>query len=177
MTLPIMKKATALWLVDNTTLTFRQIAEFCGLHELEIKSIADGEVATNMIPEDPIQKGIVLKEELDRAIKDPNHKLELASDFINYIKEQKKKSSKYTPIARRNDKPDAVMWFEKNHPKVTESQIIRLIGTTKKTIQAVKDREHWNIKNIKPRDPVLLGLCTQTDLEKVLAKYREEKTA
>ena len=170
-----MRKATALWLVDNTTLTFKQISSFCGLHELEVKSIADGEVATNMIGEDPVSKGLISKDELEKAIANPNYQMQFQADYISYMKDQQKSGGKYTPIARRNDKPDAILWFEKNFPKVPESQIIKLIGTTKKTIQAVKEKTHWNIKNMKPRDPVLLGLCTQTQLENTVAKYKEGK--
>ena len=169
MTLPIMPKATAVWLVDNTALSFEQIAEFCGMHPLEVQGIADGEVAIGIIGEDPIANG-----QLDRALleiceKDSNKKLALAKDAQQYMK-KKVKGARYTPVARRADKPDAIAWILKNHPELPDSKIIKLIGTTKNTIEAIRDRSHWNTNNLRPRDPVLLGLCTQTHLDEAVKK-------
>ena len=166
--LPILPKATAIWLVDNTTLTFQQIADFCGMHELEVKGIADGEVATGIIGLDPIAGGQLTKEEIERCSKNPSAKLHLNTSSAYDLVTKKKKQTKYTPIARRQDKPDAIYWLLKNCPEIEDNQIIKLIGTTKLTIAAIRDRSHWNIKNIRPRDPVLLGLCSQTELDKVM---------
>lgn len=178
-----MPKATAVWLVENTTLTFEQIAKFCGMHLLEVQGIADGDVATGMIGINPVSKGLISKYNLDAAIKDPKVPLVLETDFNNYATKQKKVKNRYTPVARRQDKPDAIAWLLKNHPTITDAQIAKLIGTTKNTIKAIRDRSHWNMSNIKPRDPVLLGLCTQTGLfaiaDKIEAanKLKEEKAA
>jgi hypothetical protein len=171
--IPIMPKATAVWLVDNTTLTFKQIADFCGMHELEVSGIADGEVAHGISGMNPITSGQLTKEEIDRCAKNPELRLRLSfSAFNNIAKQKKSKGAKYTPMARRQDKPDAIYWLLKTCPEIDDSQIAKLIGTTKSTIEAVKERSHWNIKNIRPRDPVLLGLCSQSDLDKVLHKYK-----
>lgn len=165
---PIMPKATAVWLIDNTSLTFKQIADFCGIHELEVKGIADGEVAHGMIGLDPISGGQLTKEELDRCVSNPDALLQLANSVADdFIVEQKK--YKYTPVARRQDKPDAVCWLIKNYPNIPDNQIIKLIGTTKSTIIAIRERTHWNMKNIRPRDPVLLGICSQTELDKIIS--------
>lgn len=170
--LPILPIATAIWLIDHTTLTFKQIAEFCGIHELEVKGIADGEVATGIKGLDPIAGGQLTKEEIERCSKDPNARLILSVSSAYELVSKKKKASKYTPVARRQDKPDAIFWLLKNCPEISDSQIIKLIGTTKSTIGAIKDRTHWNIKNIRPRDPVLLGICTQIELDRLLEKIR-----
>jgi uncharacterized protein len=172
MDLPLMPKATAVWLIDNTTLTFEQIAEFCGMHALEVKGIADGEVMSGIAGINPVTNAQLLAEEIKRCESDENAKLELSTEAKQHIKVQvkKKKTSKYTPIARRQDKPDAIAWFLKHCPDVSEQQISKLIGTTKNTIASIKSRAHWNISNIKPRDPVLVGLCTQIELDKVLEK-------
>lgn len=168
--IPVMPKATAVWLVENTSLTFKQIAQFCGMHELEIKGIADGEVAQGIMGVDPVTTGQLTKQEIERCTKDPKAILTLAERAIlNLI--QKKTKARYTPVARRQDKPDAIFWLIKHCPDIQDSQIIKLIGTTKSTILAIKERTHWNIKNIKSRDPVLLGLCTQTELDKIMKKY------
>lgn len=169
MNLPLMPKATAIWLIENTSLTFDQIAEFCGMHPLEVKGIADGEVAPGMIGENPITTNQLTHEEIKRCEQDPKQKLRL---IVKHFEVKKKKTSRYTPIARRQDKPDAISWFLKYHPEVSEIHLIKLIGTTKTTIGSIKTRSHWNISNIKPRDPVLLGLCTQIELDKILDRSK-----
>jgi hypothetical protein len=172
---PLMPKATAIWLIDNTTLTFKQIADFCGMHELEVKGIADGEVAVGVIADNPITSGQLDKEEIERCCKDPNAKLQLKlSNAYETVSKVKKKGAKYTPIARRQDKPDAIYWLIKNFPEIKDSTIIKLIGTTKSTVDAVRNRTHWNMANIRQRDPVLLGICSQTDLDKVVEIARLE---
>lgn len=172
---PLMPKATAIWLIDNTTLTFKQIADFCGMHELEVKGIADGEVAVGVIADNPITSGQLAKEEIERCCKDPNAKLQLKlSNAYETVSKVKKKGAKYTPIARRQDKPDAIYWLIKNFPEIKDSTIIKLIGTTKSTVDAVRNRTHWNMANIRQRDPVLLGICSQTDLDKVVEIARLE---
>lgn len=163
---PLMPKATAVWLIDNTALSFEQIAEFCGLHLLEVQGIADGDIASAVKADNPVIKGVVTKENIEAAEKDSKVKLEFTENFRNYVlTEKKRKKSKYTPLARRQDKPDAIAWLLKNHPKLSDSQISKLIGTTKKTIGEIRDRSYWDIANLRPRDPVLLGLCKQTTLE------------
>lgn len=165
--LPLMPKATAVWLVDNTALTFSQIANFCGLHELEVVGIADGDVAQGITGMDPIHSGQLTLDEIERCAKNPEASLTLshsiADSFIS-----KKKKGKYTPVARRQDKPDAIHWLVKNCPGITDKQIIKLIGTTITTIDAIRDRTHWNMGNIRSRDPVLLGLCSQIELDKIM---------
>ncbi len=174
MNVPLMPKATAVWLVENTTLTFKQISDFCGMHPLEIQGIADGDVAVGMIGVNPVSKGLISQVNLDAAAADETVALKLTQSYDSYITAQKKTKSRYTPVARRQDKPDAIAWLVKNHPKITDAQISKLIGTTKSTIASIRNREHWNIQNIRPRDPVLLGLCTQTDLFAAIDKV--EKT-
>jgi hypothetical protein len=171
----LMPKATAVWLIANTSLTFDQIAEFCNLHPLEVQGIADGEVASGIIGQDPIINGQLTKEEIKRCEQDPDAKLALVqmSEVLKSIK--KKKESKYIPVARRRDKPDAILWLLKNHPDVTDAQIIKLIGTTKATLTAIRDRKHWDIANMKPRDPVLLGMCSQVALDKLTADIEKAK--
>lgn len=170
--LPLLPKATAIWLIDNTTLTFKQIAEFCGIHELEVEGIADGEVSNGILGLNPIAGGQLTKEEIERCSKDPQAHLRLSVNSIYEIFNKKKKQSKYTPIARRQDKPDAIFWLLKTCPEILDNQIIKLIGTTKSTIEAIRSRTHWNIKNITPRDPVLLGLCSQIELDKIIEKMK-----
>jgi uncharacterized protein len=169
MALPLMPKATAVWLIENTTMTFQQIADFCGLHPLEVKGIADGEVAKGIVGVDPIMSGQLTDEEIKRCENDDNAKLTLADSAIKHMHSEakKKKGSKYTPVARRQDKPDAIAWILKNCPELTDAQIVKLIGTTKSTVGAVKNKSHWNTTNIKPKDPVLLGLCSQIELDKL----------
>jgi uncharacterized protein len=168
--LPVMPKATAVWLVENTSLTFKQISEFCGMHELEIKGIADGEVCQGIMGVSPITNGQLTKAELERCTQNPNAKITMANGSLQHLV-NKKSNSRYTPIARRQDKPDAIYWLIKACPNIQDTQIIKLIGTTKSTILAIKERSHWNMKNIKARDPVLLGLCTQSELDKIVQKY------
>jgi len=168
---PLMPKATAVWLVENTALTFKQIAEFCGLHDLEVQAIADEEVATGMQGLDPIAGGELTQEELDRCIADPNAKLEMAKPKTPMPK-ARKKGARYTPVSKRQDRPDAIAWLVKSHPELSDAQVSKLIGTTKPTINAIRERSHWNMPNIKPQNPVALGLCTAADLEKVVALAR-----
>ena len=166
-----MPKATAVWLIDNTTLTFEQIANFCNLHKLEVQGIADGDVATGVSGQDPVAKGITSLEYIKAAEEDSKTDLQFNQSYTEYVKQEKsRKKSKYTPVARRQDKPDAVAWLIKNHKELTDAQISKLVGTTKKTIEDIRNRTHWNMSNLKPRDPVLLGLCSQTALEAVVRK-------
>ena len=178
MALPIMPKATAVWLVENTGLTFEQIGEFCGMHPLEVQGIADGEVAAGIIGQDPIAAQQITEEELKKAEEDSNYNLKLAPKAREHMN-QKIKGARYTPVARRQDKPEAIAWLLKNHPYLPDSKIVRLIGTTKKTIESIRERSHWNISNIKGKDPVMLGLCTQVQLDAHVEKYRPkvEETA
>lgn len=171
----LMPKATAVWLIDNTTLTFDQIADFCGLHHLEVKGIADGDVAENMRGVDPIAGGELSREEIKKAEEDSDYRMKLAESKIAHIPQPKRKGARYTPMARRADKPDAIAWFVRNHPEVPDSQIGKLIGTTKTTINTVRSREHWNSENIKPVDPVTLGLCSQIELDEVIAKSASKR--
>lgn len=167
-------KATAVWLVENTSLTFEQIAEFCGLHPLEVNGIADGEVARDIRGADPIGNGQLTREDLDKA--QANSKLRLKAQVSRHAELLKpvKKAPKYTPVSRRGDRPDAIAWFLKNHPEVTDPQIAKLLGTTKTTIEAIRSRSHWNATNIKPVDPVTLGLVGQIELDAVVVKAGEK---
>lgn len=173
---PFMPKATAKWLVENTTLTFQQIADFCQMHPLEIQSIADGDVAASIVPNDPIKSGLLTKTEIERAEGDEKTSLKMNYETVEFMEANKKKGARYTPIARRQDKPDAVSWLLKHHMELSDGQIIKLIGTTKNTIEAVRNRTHWNINNLNPRDPVLIGLCTQSALNDAVEKA-EKKTS
>lgn len=182
MTYPLMPKATAVWLIENTALTFEQIAEFCGLHLLEIQSIADGDVSKGILGVDPVNNGQLTKEEIARCEKDPSFKLKLTEEAIRHIVgNSKTRKGKYTPVARRQDKPDSISWILKNCPEMSDAQIVKLIGTTKNTIDSVRDKTHWNTNNIKPKDPVLLGLCSQAELDRVYAiaqkKYASSEAA
>ncbi len=168
---PLMPKATAVWLIDNTTLSFDQIADFCGLHQLEVQGIADGEVAVGIQGMDPVANGQVTREELERCQKDPSTRLNLAKHDLPQPA-KRTKGPRYTPVAKRQDKPDGIAWLQRHHPELKDSQIANLIGTTKNTIQAVRERSHWNSPNIRPRDPVLLGLCSQVELNSVVEKAR-----
>lgn len=177
MALPLMPKATAVWLVENTALTFEQIADFCGLHVLEVQAIADGEVASGIIGLDPVANGQLSQEELDRCAADPKARLKLARPDIP-LPSARPKGPRYTPISRRNDRPDAIAWLLKNHPELSDAQIAKLVGTTKTTINAVRDRSHWNTSNIKPRHPIELGMCTAEDLDAAVERARRRaKTA
>ncbi len=171
----LMPKATAVWLLDNTSLTFQQIAVFCGLHVLEVKGIADGDVAENMRGVDPIAGGILSREEIALGEGDEAHELQALASRIAHIPQPKRKGSRYTPVTRRADKPDAVAWFIRNHPEVTDVQICKLIGTTKSTINNVRDKSHWNAQNIRPVDPVTAGLCSQIELDEVIARAADKR--
>ncbi len=166
MALPLMPKATAVWLVENTTLTFEQIAEFCGMHELEVQAIADGEVAGGIVGLDPVANGQLTRPEIERCEQDQNARLRIS---VSDLLPEKPKGARYTPVSKRQDRPDAIAWLLKHHPELTDGQLCKLIGTTKATIQAVREKTHWNAANIKPRNPVTLGLCTEADLEKAVA--------
>ena len=167
MTLPLMPKATAMWLIDNTTLTFDQIAEFTGIHMLEIQAMADGDVSGGIVGFDPVLNGQLTKEEIARCEQDENAKLQLLETEATVV--MRNRAAKYTPVARRSDKPDAIMWVLRNHPELSDTQICKLIGTTKPSIAAIRDRTHKKILDIKPRNPVTLGLCTEAALEKAAA--------
>ena len=162
MSLPLMPKATAVWLIDKTALTFTQIAEFCGMHPLEVQAIADGEVAQGIVGYDPVANFQVTAEEVARCEKDAEARLKLLPPANPPPK--KGRGARYTPVAKRNDRPDAIAFLLRNFPQLSEAQVVKLLGTTKDTIQKVRERSHWNSSNIKPRDPVILGLCSQTDL-------------
>lgn len=169
---PLMPKATAVWLVDNTSLSFEQIAEFCGLHPLEVQGIADEEVAIGIQGHDPIATGQLTREEIDRCQADPSTRLKMATQNLPQPA-KRTKGPRYTPVAKRQDKPDGIAWLLRHHPEIKDSQIAKLIGTTKNTIQAVRERTHWNSPNIRPRDPVLLGLCSQSELNLIVEKARK----
>ena len=166
---PLMRKATAVWLLDNTTLTFRQIANFCGLHELEISGIADGEVAGGIRGIDPIINSQLTADEIKKCEANEDLDLQLYKNPAA-VGEKRSRGPKYTPLSKRQDKPAAIAWLVKFHPDITDAQISRLIGTTKNTIKAIRERTHWNINNLTPTDPVILGLCKQIELQKVLDK-------
>lgn len=168
-------KATAVWLVDNTMLSFDQIADFCGLHPLEVKGIADGEVARDIRGADPIANGQLTRDEIDKAENDPKHLMRASKGRHAELLETPRKGPRYTPVSRRQDRPDAIAWFVKHHPEVTDAQISKFLGTTKTTIQAVRDGSHWNKNNIKPVDPVTLGLGTQLDLDALIKLAAEKK--
>ena len=164
---PIMATATAVWLVDNTTLTFRQIADFCGLHILEVQGIADGETAIGIQGFDPIINTQLDAAEIKKGEADPGHRLILKENMAA-IGEERRKGPRYTPLSKRQDRPAAISWLLKNHPELSAAQIAKLIGTTKPTIKNVQDRTHWNINNIQPTDPVALGLCRQIELDEAV---------
>ena len=168
--LPLMPKATAVWLVEHTALTFEQVAKFCGLHVLEVKGIADGDVAQGIQGRDPIMAGQLTAEEIATAEKDPEHTLEIAPLKVSISPSTAKRGPKYTPVSRRHDRPNAVLWLLRNHPELKDSQLMRLVGTTKPTIAQIRDRSHWNAANLTPQDPVALGLCTQIDLDNEVHK-------
>jgi hypothetical protein len=178
MAIPLMPKATAVWLVETTKLTFSQIADFCGMHALEIQGIADGDVAVGIMGQDPVQGGEVTREEILRCEEDDSARMAIIDKTSKYegLTKKKRKTARYTPIARRQDKPEAIAWIVKNHPYIPDSKIVRLIGTTKKTIEAIRERTHWNIHNIKPKDPVLLALCTQIALNALIEKFGPKQT-
>src|ERR1700751_6167215 len=160
---PLMPKATAVWLVENTALSFDQIADFCKLHPLEVKAVADGDSAQGIKGLDPIQTGQLTREEIERAVADPDHKLQLSKPKVGLPEAKlgpKKKGPRYTPVSRRQDRPNAILWLLRNHPELKDSQIMRLVGTTNPTIIAIRERSHWNAAALSPLDPVTLGLCS-----------------
>ncbi len=172
---PLMPKATAVWLVDNTALSFDQIAEFCKLHPLEVKAVADGDSAQGIKGLDPIQTGQLTREEIELAEQDPNRRLKLADPKVRLPEAKRKKGPRYTPVSRRQDRPNAILWLVRNHPELKDSQIMRLVGTTKSTIEAIRERTHWNAAALQPMDPVTLGLCSQIDLDLEVHRAAKEK--
>jgi hypothetical protein len=176
---PLMPKATAVWLVENTALSFDQVAEFCKLHPLEVKAIADGDAAQGIKGLDPIQTGQLTREEIEKAVADPEYRLHLSEPKVRLpeAKSGKKKGPRYTPVSRRQDRPNAILWLIRNHPELKDAQIMRLVGTTKSTIQGIRERTHWNAATLTPLDPVTLGLCSQTDLDFEVRRASKEKPA
>ena len=171
---PIMAKATAVWLCDNTTMTFLQIADFCGLHELEVQGIADGDVATGVKGFDPISNKQLIQSEINSAEADPKYKLKLLYNPASEG-EEKRRGPRYTPLSKRQDRPASIYWLVKFHPELSDGQVSKLVGTTKPTIQAIRERTHWNINNIDPIDPVALGLCKQIELDAAVQKANAKK--
>ena len=163
--IPLMPKATAVWLVENTSLSFDQIAEFCKLHPLEVKGIADGEVATGIKGYDPISTGQLTREEIAKAEANPEQRLHLAHSKVRVPEFKKPRGARYTPLSRRQDRPNAILWLLRNHAELKDAQIMRLVGTTKHTLESIRDRTHWNSANLQPMDPVTLGICSQIDLD------------
>jgi hypothetical protein len=176
-TAPLMPKATAVWLVENTSLTFEQIAEFCKLHPLEVKGIADGEVATGIKGHDPITSGQLAREEIAAAEKDKSRQLKLAVSKVRLPPVKKTRGPRYTPLSRRQDRPNAILWLVRNHPELKDAQIMRLVGTTKTTLQAIRERTHWNSAGLAPMDPVTLGLCSQIDLDFEVTRAAKDRPA
>src|ERR1700742_802748 len=174
-TAPLMPKATAVWLVDNTSLSFDQIAQLCNLHPLEVKAIADGDSAQGIKGLDPVLTGQLTREEISAAEADPNYRLHVADPKVRLPEAKPKKGPRYTPVSRRQDWPNAILWLVRNHPELKDAQIMRLVGTTKSTIDAIRDRSHWNSANLAPMDPVTLGLATQIDLDLEVMKAAKEK--
>jgi hypothetical protein len=174
-----MPKATAVWLLDNTALTFDQVADFCKLHPLEVKAIADGDAAQGIKGLDPIQTGQLTREQITLAEGDPNARLKLAEQKVAIPQPDRggKKGPRYTPVSRRQDRPNAILWLVRNHPELKDSQIMRLVGTTKSTIAAIRDRTHWNAQALTPMDPVTLGLASQIDLDFEVNRANKEKPA
>ena len=169
---PLMPKATAVWLVENTSLTFEQIAAFCGLHPLEIRGIADGEVAAGVRGLDPVGAGMLTRDEITKGEAEPKYRLQIAKSVASDVKPLKRREPRYTPLSKRQDRPDAIAWLLRHHPEVPEAQVCKLLGTTKATVQAVRDRTHWKSQEIRPRDPVLLGLCTQLELDDAILRAK-----
>lgn len=172
----LMPKATAVWLVDNTALTFDQIATFCTLHPLEVKAIADGESAQGIKGLDPINTGQLSRDEIARAEENPDHVLKIQESKVR-VPQTKKKGPRYTPVSKRQDRPNAILWLVRNHPELKDAQISRLVGTTKNTIQQIRERTHWNSANLQPIDPVALGLCSQIDLDFEVNKAAKNRPA
>ena len=174
-TAPLMPKATAVWLVENTSLTFDQIADFCKLHPLEVKGIADGEVASGIKGLDPVSSGQLSREEIAEAESQPEHRLRLAKSKVALPEMKRNRGPRYTPLSRRQDRPNAILWLLRNHPELKDAQIMRLVGTTKTTLQAIRDRTHWNSPNLQPMDPVTLGICSQIDLDFEVNRASKDK--
>ena len=172
---PLMPKATAVWLVENTALSFDQVAEFCKLHPLEVKAIADGDAAQGIKGLDPIQTGQLSREEIEKAEGDREYRLKLLDPKVRLPEAKRKKGPRYTPVSRRQDRPNAILWLVRNHPELKDAQIMRLVGTTKSTIQGIRDRTHWNAASLSPLDPVTLGLCSQIDLDFEVQRASKEK--
>src|ERR1700729_533521 len=172
---PLMPKAPAVWLVDNTSLTFEQIAEFCGLHPLEVKGIADEDVAKGIKGQDPVTSGQLTREQIAEAETNPKLRLKMAPPKYKMPPVKMKKAPRYTPVSKRQDKPDAVYWILRNHPEFADADIIKLIGTTKSTIQKIRERSHWNAPNIKAVDPVTLGLCSQLELDLAVERASQRR--
>src|SRR6059036_2869077 len=175
-TTPLMPKATAVWLVENTALSFDQVADFCKLHPLEVKAIADGDAAQGIKGLDPVLTGQLSGKDIAEAEADPERRLKLADPKVRLPEtKSKKRGPRYTPVSRRQDRPNAILWLIRNHPELKDSQIMRLVGTTKSTIQAIRERTHWNAPNLTPLDPVTLGLCSQIDLDLEVHRAAKEK--
>ena len=170
----LMPKATAVWLVDNTALSFEQIATFCKLHPLEVKAIADGESAQGIKGLDPISTGQLSRDEISKGEGDSNHKIKLSEPKV-HVPEAKRKGPRYTPVSKRQDRPNAILWLVRNHPELKDAQVSRLVGTTKNTIEQIRNRSHWNSANLSPMDPVTLGLCTQIDLDMEVEKASKNR--
>ncbi len=172
---PLMPKATAVWLIDNTSLSFEQIANFCKLHPLEVKGIADGEVAAGIKGHDPITNGALTREEIQHGEKDRTYELKLAPSKVKVPEIKAKRGARYTPLSRRQDRPNAILWLVRNHPELKDAQIMRLAGTTKHTLQSIRERTHWNSAAMSPVDPVSLGLCTQVELDFEVNRAAKER--
>jgi len=172
---PLMPKATAVWLVDNTALTFDQVADFTKMHPLEVRAIADGDAAQGIKGMDPISTGQLTRDEIERGEKDPNYRLKLGESKVALPPAAKKKGPRYTPVSRRHERPSAILWLVRNHPELKDAQIMRLVGTTKTTILGIRERTHWNAAQLQPLDPVTLGLCTQIDLDFEVQRAAKEK--
>ncbi len=174
---PLMPKATAVWLVENTSLTFDQIAEFCKLHPLEVKGIADGEVAAGIRGHDPITSGQLTREEIARGERDSKHHLKLSVSKVVVPEVKKTRGPRYTPLSRRQDRPNAILWLVRNHPELKDAQIMRLVGPTTATLKAIRERTHWNSAALTPMDPVTLGLCSQIDLDFEVNRAAKDRPA
>jgi uncharacterized protein len=172
---PLMPKATAVWLVENTSLTFEQIADFCKLHPLEVKGIADGEVASGIKGLDPISTAQLTREELERAQANPDHRLRVAEPKVRVPEIKKARGPRYTPVSKRQDRPNAILWLLRNHPELKDAAVMRLAGTTKHTIQQIRERTHWNSAQLAPMDPVSLGLCSQVDLDMEISRVAKDR--
>ena len=174
---PLMPKATAVWLVENTALSFEQVADFCKLHPLEVKAIADGDAAQGIKGLDPILTGQLTRDEIDKGVADPSYKLKILDSKVRLPEATRKKGPRYTPVSRRHERPSAILWLVRNHPELKDAQIMRLVGTTKTTIASVRDRTHWNASTLTPMDPVTLGLCSQIELDFEVQRAAKEKPA